>query len=89
MEMGGGVYSLFDVGEKSVAGAIEPVEDIPPHWLVYFNVADLDASIVRLTELGGAVRGEHGSAPGVGRWIGAVDPFGAAFALLEPEPEPV
>jgi predicted enzyme related to lactoylglutathione lyase len=89
MEMGGGVYSLFDVGEKSVAGAIEPAADIPPHWLVYFNVADLDLSVVRLTELGGAVRGEHGSASGVGRWIGAVDPFGAAFALLEPEPEPV
>lgn len=89
VEMAGGVYSLFDVGEKSVAGAIEPAADIPPHWLVYFTVADLDAAVVRLTELGGAINGERGSASGVGRWVGAVDPFGAAFALLEPEPEPV
>ncbi|MFF1877599.1 VOC family protein [Leifsonia sp. NPDC058230] len=87
MPMGDGVYSLFDVGETSVAGAIEPAADIPPHWLVYLNVADLDAAVVRLTELGGAVRGERASAPGVGRWVSVVDPFGGAFALLEPEPE--
>jgi hypothetical protein len=87
MEIGSAVYSLFDVGESSVAGAIDPGGDVPPHWLVYFTVADLDAAVLRLTELGGAVRGEHESEPGVGRWIGAVDPFGGAFALLEPEPE--
>lgn len=74
-------------GEASVAGAYEPGGDVHPHWLVYFAVADLDAATVRLTELGGAVRGERASAPGVGRWVGAVDPFGGAFALLEPEPE--
>ncbi|GAA1442683.1 VOC family protein [Leifsonia poae] len=87
MAMGDGVYSLFDVGETSVAGAIEPAADIPPHWLVYFNVADLDAAVVRLTELGGTLLNERGSAPGVGRWVTVVDPFGGAFALLEPEPE--
>lgn len=88
LEMGGGVYTLFDVGESSAAGAFEPGGEVPPHWLVYFTVGDLDAATVRLTEFGGAVRGERASAPGVGRWVGAVDPFGGAFALLEPEPEP-
>lgn len=87
LEMGDTLYTLFDVGEASVAGAYEPGGDVHPHWLVYFSVADLDAATVRLTELGGAVRGERATAPGVGRWVGAVDPFGGAFALLEPEPE--
>jgi predicted enzyme related to lactoylglutathione lyase len=87
MAMGDGVYSLFDVGETSVAGAIEPATGIQPHWLVYFNVADLDAAVVRLTELGGMLLGERGAAPGVGRWVSVADPFGGGFALLEPEPE--
>ncbi|WP_223695166.1 VOC family protein [Leifsonia poae] len=88
MAMGDGVYSLFDVGETSVAGATEPAVDIPPHWLVYFTVADLDAAVARLKELGGAERGKPDAAAGVGRWVGVVDPFGAAFALLEPAPVP-
>ncbi|MFF1574425.1 VOC family protein [Leifsonia sp. NPDC058292] len=88
MAMGDAAYYLFEVGEKSVAGALEPAAALPAHWLVYLNVADLDAAVARLTEFGGATLGEQASAPGVGRWIDAVDPFGAAFALLEPEPEP-
>lgn len=88
MRVGDEPYGLFDVGETSVAGAYRSDGAEPAHWLVYFNVADLDAAIVRATELGGTLRTEPLSAPGVGRWAEIVDPQGAGFALLEPEPEP-
>lgn len=89
MRAGDEPYGLFDVGERSVAGAYRSAGEDHPHWLVYFNVADLDAAVVRATELGGTLRTEPQSAAGVGRWTEVVDPQGAVFGLLEPEPEPV
>jgi len=89
MRVGEEPYGLFDVGDTSVAGAYRSDGADPAAWLVYFNVADLDAAVVRATELGGTLRTEPNSAPGVGRWAEVVDPQGAVFALLEPEPEPV
>lgn len=89
MRVGEQPYGLFDVGDTSVAGAYTSDGSEPASWLVYFNVADLDAGVVRATRLGGTLRTEPLSAPGVGRWAEIVDPQGALFALLEPEPEPV
>ena len=89
MRVGDEPYGLFDVGETSVAGAYRSEGEDQPHWLLYFNVADLDAAVVRATELGGTLRTEPQSAAGVGRWTEIVDPQGAVFGLLEPEPEPV
>jgi hypothetical protein len=88
MRVGDEPYGLFDVGDRSVAGAYRSDGSEPAHWLVYLNVADLDATIVRATELGGTLRTEPTSAAGVGRWAEIVDPQGATVALLEPEPEP-
>lgn len=88
MRVGEQPYGLFEVGETSVAGVYTSDAD-RPQWLVYFNVADLDAAVVRATELGGTLRTEPLSAAGVGRWAELLDPQGAVFALLEPEPEPV
>jgi hypothetical protein len=89
MRVNGSPYGLLEVGETSVAGAFEPGEEVTPHWLVYFSVHDLDAALVRVDRLGGSALGDRGSAPGVGAWETVTDPFGGAFALLEPEPEPV
>lgn len=89
MRVGDEPYGLFDVGDRSVAGAYRSDGEDEPHWLLYFNVADLDAAVVRATELGGTLRTEPQSAAGVGRWAEVVDPQGAVFGLLEPEPEPV
>lgn len=95
MRVGDEPYGLFDVGDTSVAGAYRSDGTDhsdgtgEPHWLLYFNVADLDAAVVRATELGGTLRTEPQSAAGVGRWAEVVDPQGAVFGLLEPEPEPV
>ncbi len=55
--------------------------DTPPRWSVYFSVADCDASVKQLRELGGAVFMEPRDLP-VGRFAVVADPQGAAFQLI-------
>lgn len=86
MRVGEVPYGLLDVGETSVAGVMAAEPGSPAHWRLYVNVADLDAAVARVTELGGAVVSAPLAAAGVGRWAGVLDPQGAAFFLLEPEP---
>ncbi len=63
--------------------------DAPSHWAVYFSVADIDAAVATVTELGGTVMGAVRDAGGVGRFTFAQDPMGAAFALIQLEqPQP-
>ncbi|MFI9201747.1 VOC family protein [Streptomyces sp. NPDC053048] len=51
-----------------------------PHWLTYFEVADVDAAARRVTELGGRVL--QGPAPGPAGPVATVeDPQGAVLAL--------
>lgn len=85
MRVNGEPYGLLDVGDVSVAGATTSSGALPPHWVVYFGVADLDAAVVRLTELGGTLLEPQVAAKGVGRWAIVADPQGAGFGLLEPE----
>ena len=47
-------YTCLMVDGRPVAGAYPPQMDgIPPHWDVYFNVEDCDATVARAVELGG------------------------------------
>jgi predicted enzyme related to lactoylglutathione lyase len=54
----------------------------PPFWLVYFGVADIDAAVAKVTELGGAVFGEPTDI-GIARIAVAADPQGGVFALYD------
>lgn len=57
--------------------------DLPPLWLVYLVVEDLDASVRRCVELGGVVvAGSKGDEPG-SRYVVIRDPAGAVAALVE------
>jgi predicted enzyme related to lactoylglutathione lyase len=57
--------------------------DIPPQWMIYITVDDLDASLARCAELGGvaltAVKDMGG------RMCVIRDPAGAVAALYEPQ----
>lgn len=57
--------------------------DLPPHWLVYVNVADVDAAAARCTEHGGAVRAGPRDM-GENRVCVIQDPAGAVLALIGP-----
>jgi predicted enzyme related to lactoylglutathione lyase len=84
------VYTIFNVGEASVGGALTlPAgAGAPPSWLGYIAVDDVDASTAELTELGGAVHRAPSDIPNVGRFAVVADPQGAAFALFKSSAPP-
>jgi uncharacterized protein len=83
MDMGGGVYTLFEAGGRQVGGSTPPpAEDVPNHWHVYFAVADADAAAARVAELGGSVVLEPFDTP-AGRIALVTDPQGGAFSVIQ------
>ena len=77
------------------AGAEQPVAGIchargsntglPPVWLIYITVADLEESIRRTVERGGKVRRPPEDMGSMGRFCVIEDPAGAVAALFEPQ----
>jgi predicted enzyme related to lactoylglutathione lyase len=57
---------------------------LPPQWIVYFIVADLDESLAHCGTYGGRVVAKPRSSPGQGRYAVIADPSGAVCALFEP-----
>jgi hypothetical protein len=82
----GGEYTVFKLGEDNVAGAYDKTgvlpDEVPPHWLVYFAVDDIDATVAKATELGGTAI-DIMEVPDVGRFSVIHDPQGAVFAAIE------
>jgi predicted enzyme related to lactoylglutathione lyase len=58
---------------------------IPPHWLIYFQVADCNASAAKAKELGAAYRLAPMFIERVGTMAVIADPQGATFALFQPK----
>ncbi|MEW6654706.1 MAG: VOC family protein [Bacteroidota bacterium] len=58
--------------------------NIPPQWLIYINVANIDHSIASCIKLGGKILAEPKSYAGMGRYCVIQDPAGAVSALFEP-----
>lgn len=75
-------YTVLSAG-RPVAGAAEMEAD--PHWLVWFEVAGLDAHAERAQALGGTLDAGPTDVPGVGRTAIVSDPHGARFGMLESE----
>jgi len=55
--------------------------DMPPHWMVYFAVENIEQSIEQLQSLGGALHHEPFDTQ-AGRMAPVADPQGAAFYLI-------
>jgi hypothetical protein len=78
----GGDYTVFTVGDDGVAGAMPPpMEGVPASWMVYFAVADSDATAQLARDLGATVLAEPFDIP-VGRVATLADPQGAVFAVI-------
>jgi predicted enzyme related to lactoylglutathione lyase len=81
-------YVEWQIDGQSIGGAIDLAEipdmpsDMPPFWLVYFLVSDIEASTKKVSELGGVVQKGPQPYPG-GQFTIASDPSGAAFALMQ------
>jgi uncharacterized protein len=74
-------HFLRQPGEKSNFGGIMQGAQ-PPHWLVYFPVKSLSASLKSLEKLGGKSLAPVVTMP-QGSFAVVADPVGAAFALYE------
>ena len=86
-----GTYTIAKVGDAMVAGmidmnALEMPAEIPANWLVYFIVADADAALDQIRSGGGSVMNGPIDIP-PGRFAVVADPFGAAFAVMQPNEE--
>ena len=57
---------------------------VPPYWLSYFQVADVDAGTTKAKELGAKALVAPMDIPDAGRFSVISDPQGAVFALFAP-----
>ncbi|WP_426127058.1 VOC family protein [Pararhizobium sp. PWRC1-1] len=85
-------YTLFKTNDVRVAGLMTLPEsaltmNIPPAWLGYVGVDDVDAAAKKLAKLGGTVHRQPEDIPGVGRFAVVADPHGAVFALFKGDGE--
>ena len=85
MDMGPmGSYHMFGRGPLPMGGMMNmpaALASVPPHWLYYFQVPDINAAVERVKANGGQILNGPMEVPG-GDWIvQAMDPQGAAFAL--------
>ena len=86
-EAGPMTYTEFKLGDRSIAGGMNvPAEipaDVPPHWLVYFSVENVDQAVEQAKSLGGNLMFGPEDIPGGGGRIAVLaDPQGAAFGLF-------
>jgi len=81
-------YLLVETADGHGNGGIRPAQPQEPnYWLVYFGSDDVDASISKVTELGGSeLLGPTDI--GVGKIAVVRDPQGAVFALYSGEFQP-
>ena len=79
-------YTEWQLGGRSIGGMMAkppmmPAE-VPPHWNVYFAVADLGEARNAIQKLGGQVLAEPFETP-TGPFVPVVDPTGAAFSVIQ------
>jgi len=58
-------------------------KEVPPYWMPYFQVADLDAAAAKAKALGAQVHFGPQDIPNAGRFVVLGDPQGAVFAAFQ------
>ncbi|ADZ69663.1 VOC family protein [Polymorphum gilvum] len=89
--MAGFDYTIFSVPgfDMGVAGmmALTPemrAQSIPPSWIGYVAVDDVDAKASAFAAAGGAILKTPEDIPSIGRFAVVADPHGAALCLFKP-----
>jgi predicted enzyme related to lactoylglutathione lyase len=82
-------YTLLTVDGVGVAGVMPiPVDatkmGVPPAWMGYIHVDDVDAMAKRITAEGGKVMKEPVTVPNTIRFAVVADPQGAGFLIAQP-----
>jgi len=85
VDMGTGTYTIFKVGERSVAGMFalpSEVKEMPSVWIPYVTVENLEASVNKAVTLGAVLCKEITSLQ-MGRFAIVRDPQGAILGLWQ------
>lgn len=89
---GGEEYHLAMKGETPAAGVFEMKGEhfagVPPHWMTYIAVDDIDACCERVTASGGEIIRPPFDVENVGRIAILKDNAGAVVGMMTPAPEP-
>ena len=88
---GMGNYRVLSAGGCEVGfGGMQQMDEqsagVPLQWSIYLHVADVDAALIRASELGGHVCVPAFDVPGVGRIARIDDPSGAGCYVMTPRP---
>ena len=81
-----GKYHMFNRPHGMIGGMMnKPPElaQMPPHWMIYFRVPDINAAVGRIKASGGTILNGPMEVPGGSMVLNAADPQGAAFSLHE------
>jgi predicted enzyme related to lactoylglutathione lyase len=79
-------YLHIKNGDQFIGGvppAAHRQPGVPPHWLAYFQVDDVDATANKAKEMGANLFLPPMSMEGVGRFSVIADPQGAVFAIFK------
>jgi len=74
-------YSAASLGGEAVAGIGGAFPEAPSSWVTYFSVADTDAAVAKIAELGGHVILPPSDSP-YGRSALVSDDQGTVFAVI-------
>lgn len=86
--MPGVEYTEFMVDGKPEAGMMptpKEMPNVPPNWLPYFQVADVDGTSSKAAANGAKTLVPPTDIPNTGRFSVLMDPQGAAFAVFKPK----
>jgi predicted enzyme related to lactoylglutathione lyase len=78
----GDTYTMIDVG-GGTGGGMFKMPGVPPFWLAYVNVADVEESTQKAEKLGAKVHKGKTEVSGMGWFSILADPTGAVFALWQ------
>lgn len=79
-------YHIASMGKVGVAGMMQAEPGQPQAWGIYFAVDDVDATTAAATGKGAKVMVPPTDIPGTGRFAILIDPQGATFSILQPQP---
>jgi predicted enzyme related to lactoylglutathione lyase len=87
-DMGDGeVYTQWGLGGEDFGGMMDMADhypaEVPPNWLLYFGVPDVDATVAKAQELGGTIIVPASDIPDTGRFACIQDPQGAVLSVYK------
>jgi len=80
-------YTMFKAAGKDIGGMMQipagQEQQIPPHWMSYIYVHDLDATVEKAKSLGALIKVDKTQVGDFGRFAIIEDPTGAHIAMWQ------